>query len=141
AVVLRELPAALLGAESLAEEPLEDDARVGLHRQRRRRRAPRQRVDVAAGVADIAAADGGEILGRDLQRPQLCVPTELVGRNLIDGLAAANVGAFGPLRMNPRQPDGARARVIAGTLTLGSLCGPRREVGDDDEAIAVRFDR
>ena len=39
-----------------AEEPLEDEARVGLGRHRRRRRAPGEVVLVGAGVAGVAGA-------------------------------------------------------------------------------------
>ena len=38
-----------------AEHPIEDDPRIDLHRQRRRRRAPRDRVHVGAAEADVAA--------------------------------------------------------------------------------------
>ena len=50
-----------------AEEPLEGDARIDLHRQRLSLARPRQRVHVGAGVLRVAAADvAGEVLGREL---------------------------------------------------------------------------
>src|SRR5262245_45796109 len=113
APILGELPAALFSAEALSEQPLEDDARVGLHRQRGRRRAPRQRVHVAAGVTDIAAAHSREVFRGDLQRAKLGVVAEYVRGHLVDGLAAAHVRALCALRMHTRQPYRARARMIA----------------------------
>ena len=47
---------ALRGRPAVAEEPLEDDARIVLGRKRRRRRAPRERVHVDAAVAVLAVA-------------------------------------------------------------------------------------
>ena len=60
---------ALRRAAGLAEQPLEHRARIDLHRQRRRRRAPRDRVGVGAAVSRRARADvAGEVLGGELER-------------------------------------------------------------------------
>ena len=56
--VLRRETLALLGRVALTEQPLEQLARVELHRQRRRRRAERDRRAVAAAVVAIAADPG-----------------------------------------------------------------------------------
>ena len=50
-------PGRRVGAVAVAEQPLEDDARVVLHRQRRRRAAPGDRVGVGAAVAGSQAPD------------------------------------------------------------------------------------
>ena len=49
-------PRRRIGAVAAAEQPLEHRARVVLHRQRRRRRAPGDRVGVRAAVAGVARA-------------------------------------------------------------------------------------
>ena len=71
----------------LAEQPLEDRARVGLHRQRHRRRPPRERVDVDAAVAPFAVADDEVRLQRELERASgVSLPSSL-RRELVDGRA------------------------------------------------------
>ena len=58
------------GRAAVAEHALEDDARVHFHRQRRGRRAPRDRVPVDAAVAVVAVADEIVLLERHLERQQ-----------------------------------------------------------------------
>ena len=61
--------AALLARPAVAEQALERDPRVDLHRQRRGRGRPRDRVHVGAAEPRRAAADvAGEVLGRELER-------------------------------------------------------------------------
>src|SRR5262249_47810580 len=69
-----------------AEEPLESETRIGFHREWGRRRAPRYRVHVSATEAGRTSADiTGEVFGRELNRRQRRVQTDLRGNNLIDG--------------------------------------------------------
>ena len=90
------------GAAALAEHPLEHLARVDLHRQRRRRRPPRQRVHVDAAVVAVARADQARVvLGGELHRRQR--------RVLADGLRRQS-GRRSRRRRRPRPawPSGAR---------------------------------
>ena len=111
------------------------DARVDLHRQRRRRRRPGDRVHVGAAVAGRAGADvAGEVLGRELERRERRVLADLLRDDLIDRRADADVLAFGPLRDRRRSASptaltaciadlAARRRVRLLTTTSESLNG------------------
>src|SRR5690606_14588526 len=69
----------LLGRAGPAEEPLEQSARVDLHRQRLGIGRPRQRVRVRARIRGVAAADvAREVLGRDFERAKHGVAADLV---------------------------------------------------------------
>ena len=131
----------LLGRPTVAEEPFEDDPRVGLHRQRRRRRAPRQRIGVGAGVARIAVAhELAHVVDGQLERPELRLASHLVRDDLIDRRPRAQIGALGPLGVRRAQPGGAPARVVARPVPL-RLRGPRPEPGEHHHAVAERLER
>ena len=101
------------GAAAIAEQALEDDARVGLHRIRIGRGAPRDAVGVDAAVAVVAIADEIRLLHRHLERSQRRVLAEHLRRQLVGGRPVADVSAFGVLGMNAAQPDRASTRVLA----------------------------
>ena len=85
AAVLFHAPHALFGRSRAPEHPFEDDARVRLHRHRRGRRLPRDRVHVGAAVSDVARAHvSGEVLGADLERREHRVAPDLAGDDLIE---------------------------------------------------------
>ena len=67
-------------AAALAEQPLEDDARMRLGRERRRRRRPREVVLIDARVAVVALADGLEQIHRQLERRQQRLLADLLAR-------------------------------------------------------------
>ena len=106
--------AAVGGAAAFAEQALEDDPRVRLGGQRRRRRRPREIVLIDAGVAVVALADGREQVHRHLERRQLRLLADLLGGDLIDGRAEVVVGALGQLRPGRAQEGGVGGRVRAG---------------------------
>ena len=122
-------------AAAVAEQPLEDDARMCLRGQRRRRRRPREIVLVDARVAVVALADGLEQVHRQLQRRQQRLPADLLRGDLIDGGAEVVVGALGPLRFRRAQKrgvgSGVRPRI--GVLQL--------QVRDHRELIHERAER
>ena len=122
-------------AAAFAEQPLEDDARVGLGRQGRRRRRPRQIVLIDARVAVVALADRLEQVHRQLQRRQQRLVADLLRGNLIDGRSQVIVGAFGPLR-----PGGAEERGVGCRMRAG-VGVPQLQVGDDRELIGNRGQR
>ena len=62
---------AAIGGAAIAEQPLEDGARVVLHRQRLRGAAPRQRVRVGAAQDAGAGAGVRRAIHGELERPQL----------------------------------------------------------------------
>ena len=83
------------GAASLTEHPLEDLARIDLHRQRRRRRPPRKRIHVDAAVIAIAGADQPRmILGGELHRRQHRVLADLLRGNLVRRDSGIRVNAL-----------------------------------------------
>src|SRR5690606_10917616 len=112
---------ARFGRTAVAEQALEDDLRITLHRQRRGRRRPRDRIRVDAAVADAADAERAYVFDAELERGQGARLTDLVREHLVDRDAALDVLALGALRMCRAQVDGRRARVVA-----GALFGPQR---------------
>ena len=110
--------AAVGRAAALAEQPLEDDPRMRLGRQRRRRRRPREVVLVDAGVAVVALADGLEQVHRQLERRQLRLLADLLRGDLIDRRAEVVVRALGPLRLRGAEERRVRGRVRAGVGVL-----------------------
>ena len=61
------------------------------------------RVHVGAAVAGVAAADvAGEVLGRQLERRERRVLADLLGDDLVDRDAGADVLGLGPLRRSRR---------------------------------------
>ena len=78
-----------------AEHPLEDDARVDLHRERLRRRPPRDGAHVRAEVIARAAAEVARvILGGELHRRERRVLSDLRRDDLIDRRAEMDDAAL-----------------------------------------------
>ena len=120
----RELPLprrALLGRAAVAEQALEHDARIGLHRQRRLRRQIRDR---RAGFE------------RELERRQRRLLADVPCRELIDRRrrGALTVG-------HAAQPALRRARVIRGRRRCADIGGRKPEAADDVQALAERLER
>ncbi len=85
---------------AIAEQSLENHARIDLHGQRLRGRAPGDRIHVSAAIADVADAHQSGVLDAQFERRQRRVLADLLGRDLIDGGAGANVFAFGAQRVD-----------------------------------------
>ena len=137
AAVLVQAPAAILGRPGTAEQPLERDARIDLHRQRRGLARPRDRVHVRAAVAGHAAADiAREILRRVLERRKRRLLADVLREHLVDRNADANVLGFRLLRDGARQPPRRAHGVIRDAGTAGA-----RKLTDDGELIAKRLER
>ena len=103
---LRAPPRALLGRRAVAEQALEHDLRIDLHRQRSGRRAPGDRVAVGAGQARAAAQ--APFLERQLERRQRRVLAEALRRDLIDGRCRAAASRRSrAVRRSARRPTSA----------------------------------
>ncbi len=134
AAVLLHPPDALFHRAGPAEHALEDGARVGLERNRLRRRLPRDRVHVGAAVAGVTGADvAGEVLGGDLDRGEDRLLSDLVGDDLIERGPVPEILGLGALRGAARQPG-------AGADRVGTLRRPI-EVRDHVDVVAELFDR
>ena len=135
-----------------AEQPLEDDLRVQLHRQRagsqlglagrRRQVDPRDRVRVRAAVAFAAVARARvRILHGELQRRQQRLLADLRGDHLIDRRTAdGRVGPGGLARLDPGQV-GRRDPVIRSGGALGRLGGFRPQSAHDDRLLSHLLER
>ena len=120
-----------------AEQPLEDDAGIDLHGQRRGRSGPRDRVHVRAAVAYVARADkAGEVLRRELEGGEGRALADCLRDDLIDGRFVPDVDALGLLRRDTRQPHGGCRRVPASREILGTV-----EPTHDTQMVAERFER
>ena len=118
------------------EQPLEHRTRVDFHRQRRGRRAPRDRVGVGAAETGRAGADvAGEILGGQLERRKGVVLADFLGHDLVDRDPREDVFRFGPFGGRPREPSRGADGVIA------ALRGRPGEIADHDQRIAERLER
>ena len=108
------------------EQALEHRARVVLHRQRRGRRAPGDRVRIGAAIALIAGAQHLDRIDGQLQRRELGLVAEGPRGDLIHRDAGADVGTLGLLDVHAGQPRRRGAGVVANPFTLarnGDLVG------------------
>ena len=126
---------ALLGGVAVAEQPLEDDLRIVLHRQRRVRTLPRNRVAVRA--AQAVAAVQARLFDRQLERRQGRVLPDLLRGNLIDGDAERRLRAgFGERAAEKR---GGRAVVIRRRAAAVGIGVP--QIADDVDLVVERLER
>ena len=109
---------ALFGGRADAEHPLEDEARVGLRRQRGRRGLPRHRIHVGAGVSVVARTDDVVAIDGDFERRQLRVAADPIGDHLIDRRPGLHVGAFGLLRVRAAHEGRRGAWMLAADVPL-----------------------
>ena len=134
---------ALLRSGAVAEQAVENHARIDLHGKRRGGRAPGDRVHVGATEADVAGADqAAEILGRQFERRQRRLLADLLRRDLVDGDAGANVRAVGALGVNAVQENRGRARVVA--AVIAGACGRGhfvRQIADHHQLVLERLKR
>ena len=133
-----------VGAVDVPEEPVEHHARVGLHRQRRRRAAPREPVLVGAAETDVAGADavdGVRPLQAELQRGQRRLLAHRVRQNLIHRDAQLQAGAAGGRqRLDAGQEGAGRLGMGAGGARAGSR--PRVvEPAHQQQMVAIRLER
>ena len=99
-------------AVAIPEQPLEDGPWIDLGRQRAGRSAPRH-GHVRARVAGVAVTGERLRLQPELERGQLGVLSELLGRDLIGGDPEVEIGAAGLVRMDAGEERRGRARVVA----------------------------
>ena len=138
------LPAALqvrppLAGRAGAEEPLEDQPRVGLRRHRRRRRAPGEVVLVGAGIAGVAGPGLPARVAGQLQRGEAREVADLAGDHLVDRDAGADVGGA-LLQADAGQERAVAARVVAGAV--GPAVGrPVVQAAEDLDQALERLQR
>ncbi len=135
-------PGLPVGAVADAEEPLEHGARVGFHRQRRLGVAPRDRGAIGAAIAVLALPHQVVRLEGELQRRQLRLLAEFLGRDLVQRNAGFEVGAAaGLLRMRARQEARLGARMIAVALARQRIRFLAAHAAQDDQAVPKRRER
>jgi hypothetical protein len=100
------------GGAPLAEQAVEHHARLRLHRERRRRRSPRNRVGVET-VRAAVARNRRRGLDGELERRQLRVTAQRVRRDLIHRRGELDLGAPGP-RDGVESPLTTRSRSRTG---------------------------
>src|SRR5690606_4618236 len=117
----------------LPEQPLKQLARIELHRQRRGRRAERDRRAIAAAVVAVARAAADRLLARDLERRERRFLADMLRGKLIGRDAAVRVVTY--TRRDTAEPCAGRDRVgrAAGMAVL--------EPADDGELALERGER
>ena len=112
-----EMGAAFGGAAHFPEQAFEDNARMGLGRERRGGRRPGKVVLVDASVAVIALADDLHQIHGQFERRELGFLSNVLRGDLVDGRAEVVIRALGPLRLRraeerqPKAPTGRACRV------------------------------
>ena len=137
------LPArgALLGRAAVAEHALEHDLRVQLHRQRGRRRRPRDAVRVGAAVAFAAVARvRAGIFDGELHRREQVVLSDLLRDHLVDRRAVVDVGARRPLGL-VRTEVGRSHPVVGRALAGRRFRRTGVKAAQDHRLLPVRFER
>ena len=115
-----------------AEHALEHDARVQLHRQRLRRRAPRDRVHVGAEeVGGAGAEDVRAVLDRELHRRERRALADLLRDDLVDRRVELDQVAARCVRARREEAGAGRMRVRAFGV----------EARDDVEVLAQACER
>ena len=102
-----------LGRSTGAEEPLEDQARVRLGRDRQGGPAPGQVELVGAGIARVAITRLAHRVARQLERGKSRQMPDSLGGHLVDRDAGVDVGAGGLLDAHAGQERAAGAGMIA----------------------------
>ena len=97
---------------AVAEQPLEQRARIENRRQRLRLAAPGQIVGVRAGVSGIAIAGLARVFEADFERREARLVADLVGDELVAGNAGLDVDDR-LLDLNAGEVGAAAAAVIA----------------------------
>src|SRR5262249_5618441 len=82
----------------VAKEPLEDDARIGLRRQRRRRAAPRDRICIGTAITQVAVSNRLRRFQAELQRGELRLLAKLSRSELVHRNACLDFGTGRILR-------------------------------------------
>ena len=133
----------LRGRRAVAEQAVEDQARIDFHGHGRGGCAPGNRIHVGATEAHVAGADqSAVILGGQFERRQHCFLTDLLRRDLVDGDAGVNIRPVRTLGVDAVQEHGRRASVvaaiIAGSGRPGHLVG---QVADHHHLILEGLQR
>ncbi len=136
AAVPAQLGLAFGRAAAIPEHAFEHHARIGLGRERRGRRRPRQRVHVGAGEAVVAGADDVVEVGRELERGQRRGLADLLRRELVDGHAQLIVGTGRGLGLGRAQERAVGGRVVGRRVRVLVL-----EIRDDRQLVEVRRQR
>ena len=102
-------------AVARAEHPLEKHARVVLGHQRQRRREPGERAAVGATVAQVAGPQQAVFVGGHLQRGELRVALECLGRDLVHGDGILDI-AVRLLHMHAGKIAAASAGVVSAAV-------------------------
>ncbi len=126
-----------IGRPGIAEQPLEDNARIVLRRQRRVGALPDDRAGVRARVAGIARAGVLARFHRQLERRQLRLLAGLVGENLIHRDADVEPGLARRRRHVGEEPRARLRMRAARTLARRQAV----EAADDEDILAVRRER
>jgi hypothetical protein len=114
----QEVGAALAGGAG-AKKALEDGARIRFRRHRRRRRTPGHIALISARVAGVAIARLANDVGSDLQGRETRQAADLIGGDLVDGDAGADVGPLGFADAHAGEESPSGAAMVAGAVGAG----------------------
>src|SRR5262249_52497601 len=137
AALLLDASEPLFRCRTVAEHAVENNSRIDLHRHRRGRRSPRNRVHIRAAETHVAGTDkAAVILDREFERRQQRLLPDLLSSNLVDGYSSANVSAVRSLGVHTIQEHGRTSRMVAAIVARSLRTRHRmHEVADHDHLI------
>ena len=126
------------GAElgAVAEQPLEQRARIEHRRQRLRLVPPRQIVGVGARIAGVAVAGLAGVLEPHFERREARLAADLIRHQLVARHAGPDV-ADGLLDLDAGEVRTAAAPVVAGAVEQGPA-GVVREIPEQQDVLLQR---
>src|SRR5262249_20832644 len=123
-----------------AEQPLEDQPRISLGRDRRRGRAPSEVVLIGTRIARVAVAGLACRLAGEFQRWEAREMADLVGDELVDRNAGMDVGAGRFAHAHTGEERAIGAGVIARAVGTGGRVYVI-QAGEDLNVLLERLQR
>ena len=129
-----------VGAVAVAEQALEQHARIHFHRDSAWWASARRWYSCRRSYSRSRSRRRGWALPRRFRARRTESLAQLPRRDLIGRNAGVDVGAFGLLRMHAGQPRGARARVVAAAVAERAAVD-LRQVAEHQHLVAERLKR
>ncbi len=122
------------------EQPLENEPRVGLGRNRRALGLPGDVRGIRAAITGVALARLAALVAAQLERGEARGRADLLRGELIDRDADLDIGAAGLLGLAAGEERGHRTGMVARTVAVG-LGLFLRQAGEDEHVLLERLEQ